>query len=82
MYCEEQLYWEEFQEFVQMAANFIVEERNAELKFHFMLHADKKSKSKWKDLELPFPKTEKDLEDKSGLKVLPQDLQKFVYKED
>ena len=65
-----------------MAANFSVEDTNSELKFHFMLHADKKSKSKWKDFDLPFPKKEEDLKDKSGITGLPDDLQKFVYKED
>lgn len=64
-----------------MAANYSVEERNSELKFHFMLHADKKSKSKWKDFELPFPR-EIEVTDKSGITTLPQDLQKYVYKED
>jgi len=64
-----------------MAANFTVEERNSELKFHFMLHADKKSKSKWKDFDLPFPK-DQEIKDKGGVRGLPQDLQKYVYKED
>ena len=64
-----------------MAANFTVEERNSELKFHFMLQADRKSKSKWKDFDLPFPE-EKEVIDKGGVIGLPEDLKKFVYKED
>ena len=66
-----------------MAANFAVEEINTELKFHFMLHADKKSKDKWKDFELPFP-NEKDtvIEDKSGITGIPDNLQKYIYKEE
>jgi len=66
-----------------MSANFTVEELNTELKFHFMLHADKKSKDKWKDFELPFPVIDaKSKEDKSGVKGLPDELNKFIYKED
>jgi hypothetical protein len=65
-----------------MSANFSVEERNSELKFHFMLHADKKSKNQWKDFELPYPKQEKDLKDQGGVKSMPDNLQRFVYKED
>jgi hypothetical protein len=65
-----------------MSANFTVEEINTELKFHFMLHADKKSKDKWKDFELPFPLEDKKPIDKSGVTGLPDDLQKYVYKEE
>ena len=64
-----------------MAANFSVEERNSELKFHFMLHADKKSKDKWKDFELPFPK-EEEIKDKSGITGIPDNMKQYVYKED
>ena len=53
-YLEEELYWEEVWNLVQMAANFSAEEKNAEYKFHFMLHADEKAAAKWKDLPLPF----------------------------
>lgn len=65
-----------------MSANFTVEERNAELKFHFMLHADKKSKNNWKDFELPYPKVEQTTGDKSGIKELPSNLKNLVYRED
>ena len=64
-----------------MAANYTVEERNSELKFHFMLHADKKSKSKWKDFDLPFPK-EVEVKDKSGITGIPDNMKAYVYKED
>lgn len=48
-----------------------------------MLHADKKSKDKWKDFELPFPREDKKSDkDKGGVKGLPDELKKYVYKED
>ena len=47
-----------------------------------MLHADKKSKSKWKDFELPFPKGKEELKDKTGISGLPDDLKQYVHKED
>ena len=67
-----------------MAANFSADEKNAELKFQFMLHADKKSSGKWKDLPIPFPVREsKETEEvKDGISELPQHLQKFVIRED
>jgi hypothetical protein len=81
-YCEENLYWEEFQDLVQMAANFMVEEKNSEFKFQFMLQADQKSRDSWKDFELPFPKENQEKEDISGTKKLPKTLERFVYIED
>ena len=69
---------------VRMAANFTADEKNAELKFHFMLHADKKSASKWKDLPIPFPADDKDRLDKldkSGVTQLPDHLKHVVVKE-
>jgi len=80
---EESLYWEEFWYFVQMAANFEADEKSSDLKFHFMLNADKKSASKWKDLPIPFPSDEeKDIaEDKSGVTQLPSYLRGAVLKE-
>jgi len=46
-----------------------------------MLHADKKSKDKWKDFELPFPK-EEEIKDKSGITGIPDNMKQYVYKED
>jgi hypothetical protein len=74
-YIENSLYWEELWSLVTVAANFTAEERNAEFKFHFMLHADKDSASKWKDLAIPFPvgkeETMKDvLKDNTGVRQL------------
>ena len=63
-----------------MAANFTSDERNANMKFHFMLHADKKSARKWKDLPVPFPT--KDEKKESGISQLPSNLQNVVYRED
>lgn len=77
------MYWEEFWELVQMAANFTADEKNAELKFQFMLHADKKSAKKWQDLPIPFPVEEGEeiVGDKSGISQLPARLQKVVHRE-
>ena len=58
-YIEEELYWEEVWKLVVMAANFTAEEYNSEFRFQFMLHADEKAASKWKDLPIPFPETGK-----------------------
>ena len=82
-YMEESLYWEEFWNFVLMAANFTADEKNADLKFHFMLNADKKSARKWKDLPIPFPaEKEADIaQDKSGITQLPPHLRGAVIKE-
>ena len=80
---EESLYWEEFWDFVLMAANFMADEKNADLKFHFMLNADKKSAKKWRDLPIPFPAEEKTevAKDKSGITQLPSHLQGIVLRE-
>jgi hypothetical protein len=67
-------------EYVQVAANFTVEDKNSELKFHFMLHADKKSRNSWKDFELPFPVITNT--SKAGIESLPDNLKLLVYKED
>jgi hypothetical protein len=68
-----------------LAANFSADERNAELKFHFMIHADKKSAGKWQDMPIPFPaeknQEDKRLIDKSGISQLPQQLRGIIYKE-
>jgi len=45
-----------------------------------MLHADKKSAQKWKDLPIPFPAEDKVKSD-SGISQLPPRLQKVVYRE-
>ena len=82
-YCLEELYWEDFWEFVEMSANLNVEDKNDEFKFHFMLHADKKSKNKWEDLPIPFPDRETvKVKDKSGVDQLPPNLQRISYKPD
>jgi len=83
-YCENDLYWEDFWDLVQIAANFSADERNAELKFHFMIHADKKSAGKWKDMPIPFPEEEGqeggDV-DISGVSQIPFSLRGSVYTE-
>jgi len=80
---EQSLYWEEFWDFVEMSANFTAEEKSADLKFHYMLNADKKSARKWKDLPIPFPAdNEEDIaQDKSGITQLPPHLRGAVLKE-
>jgi hypothetical protein len=50
-----------------MASNYTSEEKNAEYKLHYMLHADQKSSKKWKDLELPFPISKKEMVVKSDI---------------
>ena len=82
-YVEEELYWEDFCNLVQMAANFTADEKNAELKFNFMLHADKKSAGKWQDLPIPFPVEEEGEVKDGGVSQLPPHLkQSIVYRED
>jgi len=81
-YIENTLYWENFCELVQMAANFEADEKNAELKFQFMLHADKKSAGKWQDLPIPFPVEDDDKVKDDGISQLPSQLQKIVYREE
>ena len=77
------MYWEDFWDLVQLAANFTADEKNAELKFHFMIHADKKSAGKWQDLPIPFPAegNHKDKNfDKSGISQIPKSLKNVIYK--
>ena len=80
------MYWEEFWEYTTMAANFSSEEKNAELRFQFSLHADRKSIHKWKALPVPFPpiisEREKELSDKSGISQLPGVYRGLVYRPD
>jgi len=77
------MYWEEFWEYVTTAANFMAEEKNAEFRFQFMIHADKKSAKKWRDLPIPFPSTDGSKpKDKSGIKQLPSQLHHVVYRPD
>jgi len=78
------LYWEEFWEHVKVASNFTAEERNAEFRFQFMLHATKKDVHKWHDLPIPFPpdKSEVQTEDISGISQLPASLQRVIYRPD
>ena len=79
------MYWEKFWEHVITAANFTAAEKNAEFRFQFMLHADKKSAGKWRDLPIPFPVSEEDiakLKDKSGISQIPSHLKHTVYRPD
>lgn len=83
--------WEDFWEAVQLSANSEVEEKNASMKFDFMMNVSKKDRSKWKDLELPFPAMEekeakvkaKGTENKDELMEeltsLPSELMGVVY---
>ena len=66
-----------------MAANFTADDKNADLKFHYMLNADKKSAKKWRDLPIPFPAEKKTdvVRDKSGITQLPTRLQGVVLRE-
>ena len=83
--CLEELYWEEFWKHVIIAANFTAEERNAQMRFEFMLHADKKSARKWQDLPIPFPPEKGETvesKSKSGISQLPSNLQHTVYRPD
>jgi hypothetical protein len=55
-YIFESLYWEEFNEILEVAANNLVYEKNEERFFNFLLHAGSKDAVKsWKDSQLPFP---------------------------
>lgn len=67
-----------------MASNFEVEERNAEFKFQFMLHATKKDANKWHDLPLPYPPEKGEVQNKdiSGTSQLPANLQRVIYRPD
>jgi hypothetical protein len=77
------MYWEEFWEHVVAASNFSAEEKNAEFRFHFMLHATKKDAHRWKDLPLPFPADKEDSvvkDDISGISQLPTNLRGTIYR--
>ena len=65
-----------------MAANFTADDKNADLKFHYMLNADKKSAKKWRDLPIPFPVEEKEEVKDDGVSQLPSYLEKVVYREE
>jgi len=77
------MYWEEFWEHVIIASNFTAEEKNAEFRFQFMLHATKKDVHKWHDLPIPFP-SDKNVQnsDISGISQLPTNLQGVIYRPD
>lgn len=82
-YCLEEIYWEEFWEHVTVASNFTIEEKNAEFRFQFMLHATKKDVDKWHDLPIPFPSegdNAQTKEDISGISQLPSNLRGTVYR--
>ena len=78
------MYWEEFWEHIIVASNFTAEEKNAEFRFQFMLHATKKDVHKWHDLPVPFPLDKNDMQnrDVSGLSQLPSNLQGVIYRPD
>ncbi len=77
------MYWEEFWEHIVIASNFTAEEKNAEFRFQFMLHATKKDVHKWRDLPIPFPSDEKTKNrDISGISQLPTNLQGVIYRPD
>jgi len=78
------MYWEEFWEHIIVASNFTAEEKNAEFRFQFMLHATKKDVHKWHDLPVPFPLDKNDVQnrDVSGLSQLPSNLQGVIYRPD
>ena len=66
-----------------MSANLNIEDKNDEFKFHFMLHADKKSAGEWKDLPIPFPVENDDKVKDDGISQLPSQLKNtIVYRED
>jgi len=74
------MYWEEFWEATIVAANTATAELNTQMRFQFMLHADKKSQGKWKDLPVPFPPRQEKVKDKSGLSQFPKNLKGAVYR--
>ena len=76
------MYWEEFWDTTIVAANTKIEELNVQMRFDFMLHADKKSQGKWRDLPIPFPKIEhkETAGNKDGIDQLPVHLQGVVYR--
>jgi len=62
---------------VVLAANGVAIEKNSDLRFQFMLHADKKSARKWKDLPIPFPEEPEKMVHKGdlgGLSQLPANI--------
>jgi hypothetical protein len=79
------MYWEEFWEHIIVASNFTAEEKNAEFRFQFMLHATKKDAHKWHDLPVPFPpdkESDKSVHDFSGISQLPENLRGVIYRPD
>jgi len=74
------MYWEDFWEATIVAANTSAVELNTQMRFQFMLHADKKSQGKWRDLPIPFPVRHKEVKDKSGLSQFPKHMQGTVYR--
>jgi len=77
----EGLYWEELWEHTKIAANYSAEEKNAGMRFQFMIHADKKQARKWKDLPIPFPRKKGvPTKDISGVSQLPPYLQHVVHR--
>jgi hypothetical protein len=81
-YCLEHLYWEEFWEYVIVAANYQAEEKNAEFKFNFMLHADKSSAESWEDYPIPFPEEGSEIVGKKSISEIPPEMQRLVYRPD
>lgn len=52
----EKMYWEEVYEMYEIACNLNVIEKNEDMKFNFILHAQTKdAQDSWKDLPIPYP---------------------------
>lgn len=54
----EEMYWEHVYEMYEYASNLEAMEKNEEMRFQFLLHAQtKEAVNSWKDLPIPFPDT-------------------------
>jgi len=52
----EDMYWEEVYEMYEYASNLEVIERNEDMRFNYLLHAQTaKALNNWRDLPIPFP---------------------------
>ena len=50
------MYWEEVYEMYEIACNLNTKEKNEEMKFNFILHAQtKEAQDSWVDLPIPYP---------------------------
>lgn len=68
------MYWEDVYEMYELASNMGAIERNDEMRFNFMLHAQTKDAlNKWKDLPIPFPdRRYKPAKQQAGSKFMPR----------